>query len=154
MDFNQFLNNSLGSSINFSKIKKYILIASGILLFLFVLFIVLLFLFFSHILNFVTSYIPVVSEFLFTYAKDFYMGYFQEDLLALVQPFTNGVNGAELKSIIDNYVQNVLNSQNFSLFYQPILARKLLFIGGMHEKICFNYSCLSSSFCYFSKGRI
>jgi hypothetical protein len=43
------------------------------------------------------------------------MGYFQEDLLALVQPFTNGVNGAELKSIIDNYVQNVLNSQNFSL---------------------------------------
>lgn len=115
MDFNQLLNNSLGSSINFSKIKKYILIASGILLFLFILFIVLLFLFFSHILNFVTSYIPVVSEFLFTYAKDFYMGYFQEDLLALVQPFTNGVNGAELKSIIDNYVQNVLNSQNFSL---------------------------------------
>lgn len=115
MDFNQLLNNSLGSSINFRKIKKYILIASGILLFLFILFIVLLFLFFSHILNFVTSYIPVVSEFLFTYAKDFYMGYFQEDLMALVQPITNGANGAELKSIIDNYVQNVLNSQNFSL---------------------------------------
>jgi len=115
MDFNQLLNNSLGSSFDFRKIKKYLLIASGILLFVFILFIVLLFLFFSHILNFVTSYIPVVSEFLFTYAKDFYMGYFQEDLLALVQPFANGVNGTELKSIIDSYVQNVLSSQNFSL---------------------------------------
>ncbi len=114
MNINDAMNSLSSSSIDFRKIKKYLLIALGIILFFIILFIVLLVVFFSHILNFVTSYIPVVSDFLFTYAKDFYMGYFKEDITALISPYLNSANGTELKGIIDNYIQGVLNANNFS----------------------------------------
>jgi len=67
---------------------------------------------FNHGINFITTNIPVVSEFVFDNAKTLFADYALEDISKLLTPLAEGANVENLQQIINNYFTELKNNSN------------------------------------------
>jgi hypothetical protein len=68
--------------------------------------------FMKPVLGFILANIPILNEILFTYTRNVVLPYLQEDAIGMFSGLINNTNVDELKSIVNNYFQQLSSVQN------------------------------------------
>lgn len=89
-------------------LKKLIVTALVIVLLLVVVVGVGVYFLATHGINFISNNFPVAEQFLFAYAKDFFVQYIGEDVSAILANVSGGSAKEQVQVIIDSYLNGAL----------------------------------------------